>query len=157
MAGLEQIGRGQEGVVTVQGVHDGEVVLVQVHGLAEVREDGVDLGAQFGLGQQAGGAVRLLDGHALEDGLEGIKLLGQGLDGVGAGEEAAGGGDHEGGHGVVIWTGIVQDVECGSAEGTHCEWMSVVCVGGLWVATGGGGGWGLERGREGSARVSACK
>lgn len=121
VARLQQVRRGKERVVTVQRIHDGQVILVQVHSVRQVREVGVNLGAELGLGQQTGGAIELLDRHALEDRLESLKLLGQGDDWVGTGEETTGSGDHEGGHGVVIRTGIVQDVESGSTEGPHCE------------------------------------
>lgn len=36
MAGLKQISRCQEGVVTVEGVHHGQVILVLVHLISEI-------------------------------------------------------------------------------------------------------------------------
>lgn len=121
VAGLQQVGRGQEGVVTVEGVHEREVVLVQVHGLSEVGELIVDHISQLGLGQKARLSGQGLDWHALEDILKSVKLLGKSDDGLRPGEEAPGGGDHKGREGEVIRTGVVQDAEgrVAGGNGTH--------------------------------------
>lgn len=122
MAGLKKVCRRKERVVPVQGVHQGEVALVQLHGIREVWEDSVNLLTELAVGKQTRLARQSLDGHALEDGLERVKLLGQRDDGVCTGEKAPGGGHQEGRQGVVIRTSIREDLEgrYAGGEGTHC-------------------------------------
>lgn len=90
MARLEEVRRREERVVPVQGVHQREVALVLVDARGEVGELGGDGGAERAVGEQAGRAGEGLDGHALEEGLEGGKVGGEGGDGVHSREEAAG-------------------------------------------------------------------
>lgn len=79
--------------------------------ISEVGEAGVNLITKLAMGKKAGLARQSLDGHALEDGLESIKLLGEGDDGVCTREKASGGRHQEGREGVVIRTGISEDLE----------------------------------------------
>lgn len=90
--------------------------------ISEVGETRVNLITKLAMGKKAGLARQSLDGHALEDGLERLKLLGEGDNGICTREEASGGRHQEGREGVVVGTGISEDLEwrraCG--ERTHC-------------------------------------
>lgn len=90
MAGLEEVRRRKERVVPVQGVHQREVVLVFVDARSQVGQLGGDGVAECSVGEQAGRAREGLDGHALEEGLEGGEVGGEGGDGVHSREEASG-------------------------------------------------------------------
>ncbi|KAL2289843.1 hypothetical protein FJTKL_01146 [Diaporthe vaccinii] len=126
MAGLKQVRRQQERVVPVQGVHERLVVGVLVDGPGEVGKPGLDLGAQPALRQQPRLPGRRLDGHAPQDVLEGVEVGGELPDRVGAGQEAARLGHHEGLQGVVVWAAVLQDAKVGGGEvvvdgdGPHC-------------------------------------
>lgn len=94
-------------------------MLVQVHGSGEVRKPCVDLITERPLCEETRLARERLDGHPLQDGLKCVELGREGNDRVGTGEEAPRGRHHEGWEGVVIWTGVVQDVEGRSSKGSH--------------------------------------
>lgn len=120
VAGLEEVGGSEEGVITVEGVHQGEVGFVLFDGVGEVGQFGLDDVTELALGEEAGVAGLGLNGHALQDGLDGVEVGRKGRDGVHPGQEAARGGDHEGRDGHVVRTGVIQDVEdLGGVEGAH--------------------------------------
>ena len=123
VARLKEVGRGKERVVSVESVHERQVVLVEVHELSQVRENGVDLISKLGVSQQTGLARQSLDGHAVEDVIQRLELLGELDDGVHAGKETTGSGNHEGRDGHVIRTRVVQDCEGGSSKRTHCGYV----------------------------------
>ena len=121
VARLEQVGRREERVVAVQGVHQRQVGLVDIDGVGQVRQLGRHGVPEPAVGQQARLARRRLDGHALQEGLEGVELGRERGDGVHPGQEAARGRHHEGREGHVVRPGVVQDGEGGEgwSEGAH--------------------------------------
>lgn len=111
MAWLKQVSRQKERIVTVDGIHQRQVVLVHVHGKGEVGELLVDGRSEQVLGQQAWLSRGRLDRHALEDVLERLEFCRELPDGLCTRQETTGLGDHEGLEGCVFGTAVLQDLK----------------------------------------------
>jgi hypothetical protein len=111
MTRLQKIRRREERIVPIQGVHQGQVIPVEVHGRCEVGKSILNLLTKLVLGEQTILTTGCLDRHSLEDGLESIEFTRESDNRVSTREKAPSGRDHEGWKQLVLWAGIVQDVE----------------------------------------------
>lgn len=96
MAGLEEISRSQEGVVSVQGVDGDGILLVSLDATGQVGKLLENDFAQLELCQQARGSGCRDDRHALEEGLQRVEHSRQPSRRVKSRKEAPRPGDHEG-------------------------------------------------------------
>jgi hypothetical protein len=109
MTRLEKICRSQEGVVTIQSVHDDEIITVLLNLIAEVRqllEHSVTKGE---VGKKTWFPRQSLDGHPLQKALKNFEFLGKLYDRFLAREEASCCRYHEGRDGMVLRTSVMED------------------------------------------------
>lgn len=67
MTRLKKVRRGKERIVSVEGIHQGEVSFVQLHCIGEIREVVVNFFTKLAVGKKTWLARQSLDGHTLED------------------------------------------------------------------------------------------
>ena len=91
MAWLEEIGRRQEGVIPIEGIHKRQVILILINQCGQIREVLGYSVAESAAGEKARFSGRRLDRHTLEDGFERAEFGGEVDDGIHSGQKSPGG------------------------------------------------------------------